>query len=122
MTVPGNSLIQALFALAFVIASGYAAGRIHQWYKQGLDRDEAYRNGYDRASHSMFDMAIRKRSDNPPAAAMEDYTPPPVEKTARQRRAHLVGHARRRIFAETAQTASGRRRRRSHRDRRTDTD
>ncbi|MFI5932961.1 hypothetical protein [Actinoplanes sp. NPDC051494] len=109
MTVPGNSIIQAVFALAFVIASGYAAGRIHQWYKQGLDRDEAYRTGYDRASHSMFDMAIRKRTAAPPD---EDFTPPAERAARQQRRAHLIGHARRRIFAEPTQTASGRRRRR----------
>ncbi|AGL20857.1 hypothetical protein [Actinoplanes sp. N902-109] len=114
MTVPGNSLIQAVFALAFVIASGYAAGRIHQWYRQGLDRDEAYRNGYDRASHSMFDMAIRKRSEQP-----ADITPP-VDKPARQRRAHLVGHARRRIAAEGTPSVAGRRRRRAHRDQNAD--
>ncbi|GAA2548175.1 hypothetical protein GCM10010435_16970 [Winogradskya consettensis] len=111
MTVPGNNLIQAVFALAFVIASGYAAGRIHQWYKQGLDRDRAYRTGYDRASHSMFDMAIRKRRQNPGAAPAEDT--PPVEPPVKSRRSHLVGHARRQIFADPAQGGSGRRRRRA---------
>src|SRR5689334_6525860 len=107
MTVPGNSIIQALFALAFVIASGYAAGRIHQWYKQGLDRDEAYRNGYDQASNSMFDMAIRKREEHPAGAPAEgDFTPPAEERPDRQ---HLVGQSRRRIQAEPKTT--GRRRR-----------
>ncbi|UQU65764.1 hypothetical protein COUCH_05445 [Couchioplanes caeruleus] len=110
MTVPGNSIIQALFALAFVIASGYAAGRIHQWYKQGLDRDEAYRNGYDQASNSMFDMAIRKRQQDPAAADAEgDFTPAAAESPDRQ---HLVGQSRRRIQSQP-QPKSGRRRRRS---------
>ncbi|MFI7603224.1 hypothetical protein [Actinoplanes sp. NPDC049681] len=103
--MPGNSIIQALFALAFVIASGYAAGRIHQWYKQGLDRDEAYRNGYDQASNSMFDMAIRKREQN----AAGDFTPPAEESPERR---HLVGQSRRRIQAQQHQKAGGRRRRR----------
>ena len=107
MTVPGNSIIQALFALAFVIASGYAAGRIHQWYKQGLDRDEAYRNGYDQASNSMFDMAIRKRSADPGTPAEGDFAPPAEDVPDRR---HLVGQSRRRIQAEPK--ASGRRRRR----------
>jgi len=108
MTVPGNSIIQALFALAFVIASGYAAGRIHQWYKQGLDRDQAYRNGYDQASNSMFDMAIRKRQIDPAAAHPGgDFTPPGPESPDRQ---HLVGQSRRRIQPPVK---SGRRRRRS---------
>ncbi|WP_067508248.1 hypothetical protein [Actinoplanes sp. TFC3] len=113
MTVPGNSLIQALFALAFVIASGYAAGRIHQWYKQGIDRDEAYRNGYDRASHSMFDMALSKRPGTPS---------PSAETATGSRRAHMVGHARKRIISEPVQVANGRRRRRTHRHPRTETD
>lgn len=74
MTAPGNSIVQVILALAFVIASGYAAGRIHQWYKQGIERDEAYRNGYDRASRAMFDLATRKRGagqlvEGPPAAS-----------------------------------------------------
>jgi hypothetical protein len=68
MTAPGNNVLQILLALAFVIASGYAAGRIHQWYKHGLERDHAYREGYDQASRQMFDMAIRSRSGRAPAA------------------------------------------------------
>ena len=59
MIAPGNSFIQLLLALAFVIASGYASGRIHQWYKHGLERDHAYREGYDQASQSMFEMVTR---------------------------------------------------------------
>ncbi|MEV6597217.1 hypothetical protein AB0M36_10185 [Actinoplanes sp. NPDC051346] len=103
MTVPGNSIIQALFALAFVVASGYAGGRIHQWYKQGLDRDEAYRTGYDQASHSMFDLAIRRRQQNPAEGGRG---------IAAKERHHLVGHARRRIQAEPEPSSGGRRRRR----------
>jgi len=51
----GSGFIQ-LFAAAFVIASGYAFGRIHQWYKGGAARDLAYRSGFDRASNRMFDL------------------------------------------------------------------
>jgi hypothetical protein len=58
MIAPGNSFVQLVLALAFVVASGYASGRIHQWYKHGLERDHAFREGYDQASQSMFDMAI----------------------------------------------------------------
>lgn len=67
MTAPGNDIIQILLALAFVIASGYGCGRIHQWYKHGLERDHAFREGYDHASRSMFDLALQTRS-TPPAA------------------------------------------------------
>lgn len=65
MIAPGNDFIQILLALAFVIASGYAAGRIHQWYKHGLERDHAFRNGYNEASRSMFDMAMNTRRVSP---------------------------------------------------------
>jgi hypothetical protein len=96
MIAPGNALIQALFAIAFVIASGYALGRIHQWYRDGVARDEAYRSGYDRASDGMLTMAMHKRAAGAvpgvPAAAVR---PLAGEGPA----AHLVGHARRRIVA-----------------------
>ena len=65
MIAPGNNFIQLILALAFVIASGYASGRIHQWYKHGLERDHAYREGYDQASQSMFDMVTRSTPRRP---------------------------------------------------------
>jgi hypothetical protein len=116
MIAPGNGLIQIFFAVAFVIASGYALGRIHQWYRDGPERDDAYRTGYDCASVRMFDMALRRQSEEPaaapvpaPAAAVRSTGAPldlespvaalldigadgPYEKTP-------VGHARRRIAA-----------------------
>ena len=61
MTAPGNDLIEILLAMAFFIASAYAAGRIHQWYKYCLERDCAYREGYDAASQSMFDAVDKAR-------------------------------------------------------------
>jgi hypothetical protein len=62
MTAPGNNALLIILALAFVVASGYASGRIHQWYRHGLERDQAYREGYDHASHSLFDMAMKNRA------------------------------------------------------------
>ena len=98
MIAPGNALIQALFAIAFVIAGGYALGRIHQWYRDGVARDEAYRCGYDRASDGMLTMAMRKRvvgADAVPGVPAAAVRPLAGEAPA----AHLVGHARRRIVA-----------------------
>jgi hypothetical protein len=100
MTAPGNSLLQILLALAFVIASGYASGRIHQWYKHGLERDRSYREGYDHASRSMFDMAVRTRSTvNAPAAQPTPAEPCTAPITAR---IGPVGASRRRILARAA--------------------
>jgi hypothetical protein len=43
----------------FIACTGYAAGRLHQWYRTDLDRDEAYREGYDTATRSTFSLAAR---------------------------------------------------------------
>jgi hypothetical protein len=59
MTVPGNSALLLTLLAVFVIGTGYAAGRLHQWYRTGLDRDEAYRDGYDTATRSVFSLAAR---------------------------------------------------------------
>ena len=102
MIAPGNALIQALFAIAFVIAGGYALGRIHQWYRDGVARDEAYRCGYDRASDGMLTMAMRKRAvgaDVVPGVPAAAVRPVAVRSVAGEGPAHLVGHARRRIVA-----------------------
>lgn len=88
MTAPGNDLLQAVLALAFVIASGYALGRIHQWYRDSARRERAYRNGYDLASNSMLDMAMSKR-----AAGETRPTAPAGELP----RTSAVGDSRRRI-------------------------
>lgn len=102
MIAPGNSLIQALFALAFVIATGYASGRIHQWYRHGVERDQAYRSGYNLASNSMFDLALRKRTETSPAPAADDA--PAVLDTPR--RVHAVGHSRQRIDSRRRRRAT----------------
>jgi hypothetical protein len=102
MIAPGNSMIQALFALAFVIATGYASGRIHQWYKHGVERDQAYRNGYNLASNSMFDMALRKQA----ATAPTPITPAVPEIVETPQRAHAVGHSRQRIDSRRRRRAT----------------
>jgi hypothetical protein len=118
MIAPGNSFIQLLLALAFVIASGYASGRIHQWYKHGLERDHAYREGYDQASQSMFDMVIR----SVPRRAVGEVTvrtrigghinePRASRYTTSDRAAgpELVGASRRRIVAHPMTHPTGKR-------------
>lgn len=62
MIAPGNGLVQTILAMAFVVASGYALGRIHQWYRDSARREQAYRHGYDLASDSMFDMVVRRQT------------------------------------------------------------
>jgi hypothetical protein len=59
MTAPGNSTLTISLLIAFLACAGYAGGRLHQWYRTGQDRDEAYRDGYDTATRSVFSMAAR---------------------------------------------------------------
>lgn len=54
-----GNLIQAGLAVLILIMFCYAAGRLHQWVRQSLDRDQAYREGYDTATKSMFFLATR---------------------------------------------------------------
>ncbi|MDT4993372.1 MAG: hypothetical protein QOH97_3264 [Actinoplanes sp.] len=68
MTAPGNNIVELVLALAFVVSSGYASGRLHQWYRHGRHRDNAYREGYDHASRSMFDLAVRSRTAGRPGS------------------------------------------------------
>ncbi|WP_433793510.1 hypothetical protein [Actinoplanes sp. CA-252034] len=56
MTAPGNYLMYFILTLAIVMSTGYAVGRIHQWHRHGMERDEAYRVGYDEASRSIMRM------------------------------------------------------------------
>ncbi len=51
-----------MFAVAIVIFTAYAAGRVHQWYRHGFEREEAFREGYNQASHALFHLATRNIS------------------------------------------------------------
>lgn len=71
MTVPGNEYALTLFFLTVTVSASYALGRLHQWYRQTTERDDAFRQGYDRASHSLFSLVARPadRRPRPQAAA-----------------------------------------------------
>ena len=59
MTLPSSTALQVTFAVALVIFTAYAAGRVHQWYRHGFEREEAFREGYNQASHALFHLATR---------------------------------------------------------------
>jgi hypothetical protein len=59
MSLPSSSALQVILAVAIVIFTAYAAGRVHQWYRHGFEREEAFREGYNQASHSLFHLATR---------------------------------------------------------------
>jgi hypothetical protein len=62
MTAPGNGPLFLALTLSILMSSAYAIGRIHQWHRHGLARDEAYRRGYDRASMSILTMMNRQKT------------------------------------------------------------
>jgi hypothetical protein len=90
MTAPGNSTLLISLLIAFLACAGYAGGRLHQWYRTGHDRDEAYRDGYDTATRSVFSMAARiivpKRSGSAAASTPDsaDGTAPSSPTTSRR--------------------------------------
>jgi hypothetical protein len=59
MTAPGNSALLITMLAVFLACCGYAAGRLHQRYQMERDREEAYRDGYDTATRSVFSLAAR---------------------------------------------------------------
>ncbi|MCY1141761.1 hypothetical protein OWR29_27505 [Actinoplanes sp. Pm04-4] len=57
----GNS--GALHTIAYVLLSvlcAYGAGRVHQWYMHSMDRDKAFRDGYNHGYHALFRLAARR--------------------------------------------------------------
>jgi len=56
MTAPGNDLLLIVLMLSVFLSGSYAVGRIHQWQKCGIERDEAYQVGYDKASLAIVGM------------------------------------------------------------------
>ncbi|MEV6350489.1 hypothetical protein [Actinoplanes sp. NPDC051851] len=71
MTAPGNNILYFALTLSVFVSSGYAVGRIHQWHRHGLERDEAYRTGYDKASRSIIGMMHGQGPAGPGTAAPE---------------------------------------------------
>ena len=74
MTAPNHALLVTLLAV-FTACAGYAVGRLHQWYRTGLDRDEAYRDGYETATRSVFSTAARLIAPRRAARGTAPVTP-----------------------------------------------
>lgn len=46
-------------AIFMLVTMTYLAGRVHQFFKQTVDREAAYRDGYNTATRSLFALATR---------------------------------------------------------------
>jgi len=47
------------FLVVLAASAGYAGGRIHQWYRTALERDRAWRDGYDQGTGTLFKVATK---------------------------------------------------------------
>jgi hypothetical protein len=83
MTAPESHPLQLILSLVLAAPVSYAIGRIHQWYTHSLRRDVAFREGYDHASHAMFDLAVQQRAAVP-AAGPATITPPAAARMRRR--------------------------------------
>lgn len=75
MTASGSLPLLVILLALVVAAAGYAGGRLHQWWRAGRDRDQAYQDGYDTATRSVFSLAARAVGPGRPAAR-GSVTPP----------------------------------------------
>jgi len=76
MHAPAVLVAQFTLAIALVIFSAYAAGRVHQWYRHSFEREVAYRDGYNQASQALFHLAIRTTSPGSSPRTIERETAP----------------------------------------------
>jgi hypothetical protein len=72
----GSQLVALTATILLLGLACYGFGRVHQYFRQGMERDVAFRNGYNTATKSLFHEAIRiaKGIEAPPP-----LTEPPTE-------------------------------------------
>lgn len=70
----GNDTILTTLAALLVVASAFACGALYQWYRHALERHDAWRDGYDQASGTMFKLAARFTRRRPGESTMDIIT------------------------------------------------
>lgn len=83
MTAPGNDIIESLLGVLIVASCCYAAGRLHQWLRQGTERDDAFRQGYDSATRSLWSLTMRTLRRPAPATPEPNRVATPGENRRR---------------------------------------
>lgn len=58
-------------AMFLLVLMTYLAGRIHQFFRQTVEREVAYRDGYNQATQSLFAVATRTARGLPAPAVDE---------------------------------------------------
>lgn len=67
-------------AILMLLLASYVAGRVHQFFKQTVDREQAFRDGYNTATKSLFSLATRV-TKSLTAAQLEVAMPDPESAT-----------------------------------------
>lgn len=91
-----NSQLLALAASIVMLGLAcYGFGRVHQYFRQGLERDVAFREGYNSATKSLFREAIRiaKGIEAPPPMGdpPTEHVPVRMHGSARVNARHRIG-------------------------------
>lgn len=62
----------------------YFAGRMHQYFRQGVERERAFSHGYNLASRSLFALAVRttKTLQTPAVREARRPSPGPIQGSA----------------------------------------
>lgn len=59
MTALRQDLLAPGLATFLLVLMCYIAGRVHQFFKQTVEREQSYREGYNQATKSLFSLATR---------------------------------------------------------------
>jgi hypothetical protein len=57
-----QDLLAPGLATFLLVIMCYIAGRVHQFFKQTIEREQAYREGYNHATRSLFSLATQATS------------------------------------------------------------
>jgi hypothetical protein len=60
-----RAALQALLGMSLTTTAAYAAGRLHQWYAHARDLDQAWREGHEAATRTLFPVAARAARRRP---------------------------------------------------------
>ncbi|GAA1628806.1 hypothetical protein [Actinoplanes couchii] len=57
--MPTDNVTEIVACIMISALIAYLGGRIHQWYRLGLERDRSFRDGYQHGYRAFFVMASR---------------------------------------------------------------
>ncbi len=113
MTSLSHDLLGPGLATVLLVFMTYLAGRVHQYFKQTEEREEAYRDGYNMATRSLFGLATRvaanpgtRRAVQAQAKPMVGYASVPDNQRHPLPARHRAQGRRTRNLADTKQIAA----------------